>query len=432
MKCKLLVLVLFIWCLLIFIIIIVRGYSRDYHYQDQIFTNLNSGDSLSCDPCMVGFSSHDITPVFWEKWNDRNQNGVYEPGKNENFIDSNHNGVFDAIYCAGNDPGKPVSSIKTRLELSVCILQVREIRLGIVNYDGYGVNTEYYTQISNYLKRNHHIDLVLMIPNSNYHSPDLIGFWSKDVYGRPQINQQYWNEFKAKLYAAVDEACNTLTEFQFRVTRSPNQDDAVLFFNLQGSILGQIVFSHGSTDIMDRQAYISSAWYGVQRKKAYQSGIPHVMFLNQSTWDSKTNALSSTIDWVFDTVNYQPVQTNFEVFCNIRSLLIPVDLSEVLSYFIRGSTRRTIYHFSALHSQVVLLKIWKKNILGLPVKLSQRRMNHITQLFENKENTLFLPYVNDYLGDYPGELISNRYIGTMIEKNFWDMEQNYIIIGLNN
>ncbi len=419
--------VFLVWCSLIVGIIVRRGYSGDFHDIDQEFSIPVTRDSTLPEIAKIGFYSQDITPVAWESWNDRNSNGLHEPDQHEEFADSNHNGIFDAIYCGGDDTGKPIRRVKSKLNLTACVMSIGDDRWCIVNYDGYGINDRGYSQLSDFLRKNHRIDLLLLVPNLNYHSPDLIGWWNRDAFGRPRINQDYWSLFKTRLYVAVDLACERLSDFQVRVSSVCDQDQGYLFLDLMGSTLGQFVISHTQADTIDHQAYISSAWYGVQRNKARRAGIDHTLFFNQWCTGSRLADDPKSIDWMFDTLYYQPAQPEIEVFCNTRSVLIPVHPKQILTHFINGSSQRPVYRFSALTSQVTLMKIDKSWIMASPVRFSTRRINRMLQRFDDKENIHFLAFVNDQLGDYPGNLIQHRNVGMMIEKLYWDMMQNYFI-----
>ena len=97
----LLILVLFFWFAKN-----LRDQHPDYNVDLKILNN--PSNQLS-----AGFCALPITPAVPDRWEDKNKNAEYEPGKGDTFTDGNGNGKFDPVWIAGFGENRAANGIHT-------------------------------------------------------------------------------------------------------------------------------------------------------------------------------------------------------------------------------------------------------------------------------------------------------------------------------
>src|SRR5690606_8088771 len=134
----------------------------------------------------------DITPVVLETWTDTDQNAKYDPSQGDDFDDADGDGVFDAVWIAGFQNGRPATDAHDPLWARALVIEVtpdaadattrRPLRIGLVALDLIGLFHTSVLRIREAIATKGDggrplVDYLLVASTHTHSGPDTLGLW---------------------------------------------------------------------------------------------------------------------------------------------------------------------------------------------------------------------------------------------------------------
>jgi hypothetical protein len=192
---------------------------RDRHPNYQVDLRLATGPG----PLEAGFAKVDITPDYFETWEDVNGNAKYDPDNGDRYIDKNGNGKFDAIWLAGFHNARPAQGAHDQLWARAMVLRSGDITLALCVIDmiGFGNDEVIATRklISAALPE---IDYVIVASTHVHSSPDVMGIWGPSEYVSG-INKNYVTQVQTGIKDAVVQAFQAKKKARVKFAVEPNK-----------------------------------------------------------------------------------------------------------------------------------------------------------------------------------------------------------------
>lgn len=192
---------------------------RDRHpdYQVDLSLYSESGEILA------GFSKVNLTPTGFETWEDVDSDFHYNPEKGDLFVDSNGNGMFDAVWLAGFHTARPAQGVLDSLWARAMVIQSGEITLALCVIDmiGFG-NDDVIATRKMIQESNPEIDYVVITSTHVHSSPDLMGMWGPSEYKRG-VDTNYLKQVQEGIKKAVELASSSKKIARFKFAEEPER-----------------------------------------------------------------------------------------------------------------------------------------------------------------------------------------------------------------
>ncbi|MBI2435451.1 MAG: hypothetical protein HYV26_21565 [Candidatus Hydrogenedentes bacterium] len=166
--------------------------------------------AMGTGPLEVGVAKRDISPVFeqYDDWRDENGNGRFDKDA-DTYTDRNGDGNFDGVWMAGFNSNRPAKDMHDPLWVRALALRNNGVTLVLVTLDSIGIFHNEFVTIRKRLDPSLHIDHVLFSCTHNHETPDTMKIWSGPipVWG---FQPQYVDLIQAMAQQAIEEAVREL------------------------------------------------------------------------------------------------------------------------------------------------------------------------------------------------------------------------------
>lgn len=190
---------------------------------------------MMASPLSVGVGKQLINPTLVEtEWDDQNGDGLWDQ-QSEPFTDTNNNGVFDAIWMAGFDNGRPAKGINDALEVRAIAFRNGDVTVAICILDTVG----YFIDEMDLIRADPKVQALgidhLLIGSTHVHEGvDTVGLWGPNPL-QSGINPEYQALTRDRAALAIEEAVNSLKPARMRVAQrlavDPATDSTLAYVN---------------------------------------------------------------------------------------------------------------------------------------------------------------------------------------------------------
>ena len=206
----------------------------------------------------AGAAAIDLTPDFFETWDDRNGDGLFDGCPDdpdgavcaEPFDDVNGNGWFDAVWIGGFSPLRPATGVHDSVEVRAVVISQDGDYIALVGMDFVGLGSPRIDAARAALVADgFDPDRLLAAASHNHQGPDTMGLW-----GDP--------------YDLADPMTGVDEDYQVRVTQAIEQAvrDAA-------AAMEPVELRVGAQRMRDRDPYFSGANFGGKNPKARVHGM---------------------------------------------------------------------------------------------------------------------------------------------------------------
>lgn len=183
-------------------------------------TDLVCPGSAGCEtaegPLFVGVGRRSITPTV-EPYADLNGDGTRNA--NEPYTDLNGNGVWDPVWMAGFDVGRPATGVHDDVYVRALSVRKGDLRIGLVAIDCVGYFVEEVLDIRKVANaRGLGFDHIMVAATHNHETKDTMGLWGSGPlssgYDRPYMVHILVRAIEALAEARLGEREATITAVQ--------------------------------------------------------------------------------------------------------------------------------------------------------------------------------------------------------------------------
>ena len=208
----------------------------------------------------AGAAAVDVTPEFFETWDDVNGDGRFQgcvddpEGERcgEGFDDVNGNGWFDAVWIGGFGPLRPATGVHDSVEVRAVVIAHDGDYIALVGMDLVGLGSPRIHEARDRLAaEGFDVDRLLAASSHNHQGPDTMGLWGNPYnLADPMsgINEAYQERVTDAIEQAVRDAAAAMEPVALRV---------------------------GAVAMRDRSPWFSGELFGGKSPDAIQHGMIH-------------------------------------------------------------------------------------------------------------------------------------------------------------
>ena len=204
-------LLLLLICLIIWISRNLKDQHPDYSVNLKILNNAPA--QLS-----AGFSAMPITPIVPDRWDDKNKNAEYEPGKGDTYTDGNGNGKFDPVWIAGFGENRAANGVHDDLWARAMVIDDGKTRLAIVVLDAIGFMNNDVIDVRERVSKESGITYAIICSTHTHEGPDLLGLWGPNPF-TSGINPAHMEYVKNQAAKAIDNAAKSIRPVRLSISQ---------------------------------------------------------------------------------------------------------------------------------------------------------------------------------------------------------------------
>jgi hypothetical protein len=175
------------------------------------------------DPLRVGAARAIITPELTEtEWEDLDEDHLYT--RDEPFTDENGNELFDAVWIAGFDNGRPATGVHDDLSVRAIVLERGDVRVGIAVIDCIGWFSDEMDATRAMLPEALELDHVIIASTHVHQGVDTLGLWGR-VQLETGLRADYQALVREATVAALTDAVGGLTPVTMTVAQIKTIDE---------------------------------------------------------------------------------------------------------------------------------------------------------------------------------------------------------------
>lgn len=252
------------------------------------------------DVLYVGAAKVDISPVIDETTEiqtlDVNGDGLFQAFMGDTFRDTNGNGVFDGVWIAGYDVGRPASGIDNPTWARAIALRRNGITMALVAIDVVGYFNNEIEAAREYVRdMGVDVDFVSVTSTHVHEARDTIGIWGPD-FATTGVDLAYQDSINRKIAEAVHDAVAALepAHVSYASTFLRDQpggqlqyigdardpfilDDEIRIMNFTGAESGEtiatLVNTAGHPEVTGRSNQLISSDYPNWLREAVENGV---------------------------------------------------------------------------------------------------------------------------------------------------------------
>ncbi len=173
-------------------------------------------------PLKAGFAAVSITPLNFETWTDENDNARFD--RREDYLDSNENRQFDAIWMAGFHNNRPARGVHDDLWARAMVIDDGTTRIALVVLDAIGFMADDIIDIRKRLSSDLEVNYLIISSTHTHEAPDLLGLWGPG-YFKSGVDPVYLEFVKLQTLRSVAEAVDRLRPARLRFAQ--DEDGAI-------------------------------------------------------------------------------------------------------------------------------------------------------------------------------------------------------------
>jgi hypothetical protein len=173
----------------------------------------------------VGSGRMSITPdiaAHETEWTDTDMNNQWDSG--EDFVDTNSNGVFDAVWMAGFGNGRPAIDVHSGVWVSAIVFEWNDIRVGIAVVDAVGWMANEIDTTREMLPASLELDHLIISSTHVHESQDTMGLWGRKEL-ETGLDLDYQQFIREQTVAAVSLAVERLQPVHMQIAQVEARDE---------------------------------------------------------------------------------------------------------------------------------------------------------------------------------------------------------------
>ena len=175
--------------------------------------NAAKAGPAAAEPLKVGVAVRDITPDLskYDKFVDKNGDGLFKPADGDYFEDTNGNGKVDAVWIAGFGNNRPAQGVHDPLWARAMAFENNGVRVVLVSIDSVGMFHHNIIDVRNRLNPALKVDQLMVSCTHDHEAPDTMGIWSVGLE-KPYLrfDYAYLEQVKRAILEAAEEAVGKL------------------------------------------------------------------------------------------------------------------------------------------------------------------------------------------------------------------------------
>lgn len=205
----------------------------------------------------AGAAAIDVTPGFFETWDDANGDGLFQGCMDdpegavcqEGFDDVNGNGWFDAVWIGGFAPLRPATGVHDSVEVRAVVIAHDGDYIALVGMDLVGLGSPRIHEARDRLMVDgFDVDRLLAASSHNHQGPDTMGLWGNPYnFADPMsgINEDYQERVTEAIEQAVRDAAAAMEPVALRVGAVRMRDRSPWFSGRNFGGKGPVAIQHG-------------------------------------------------------------------------------------------------------------------------------------------------------------------------------------------
>jgi len=258
----------------------------------------------------AGAAAIDVTPEFFETWDDTNGDGLFQGCMDdpegavcqEGFDDVNGNGWFDAVWIGGFAPLRPASGVHDSVEVRAVVIAHGGDYIALVGMDLVGLGSpRIHAARDRLAAEGFEVDRLLAASSHNHQGPDTMGLWGNPYnFADPMsgINEAYQARVTDAIEQAVRDAAAGMEPVEMRVGAVQMRDRSPWFNGANFGGKSPVAIQHGMIHDGRDPVVVSDQLLTMQGRRPDDSVV--FTFTNWSghpeVWGSDNGDISA--DWV--------------------------------------------------------------------------------------------------------------------------------------
>lgn len=216
--------------LVILVVLLLLGIFIFYNGRDR-----HPGYSLNLDikakkdtiTYKAGFAALKITPDFFEKWVDKNNDAAFNEKDGDTFEDTNGNKKFDTYWLAGFSKKRAANGVHDDLWVRTMVLDDGQTRLAVISIDLIGFPHNNVLNVRKKLADKFGITYSIVCSTHNHEAPDMLGLWGDGIFTRG-VNPVYEKWVEDKIVASIGVAVKKLKVANLKVAQDLTGADSLV------------------------------------------------------------------------------------------------------------------------------------------------------------------------------------------------------------